>query len=160
MHQALLRNDQTARQVLAGLGIAPATFYRWLRETEAPAPKACGVRCARPTPQEQAAVRAYAGAVDIKTRVAHPESNGIVERLHRTHREEAALDTDASYHKALNRFGSWSRYYNYERPHSALRQLCPFDYYRGNPEARQAVRRKKLADAKAVRIGYWKDDRP
>ena len=29
-----------------------------------------------------------AGVTDIKTRVAHPESNGWLERLHRTHREE------------------------------------------------------------------------
>lgn len=67
------------------------------------------------------------GLVDIKTRVAHPQSNGIVERLHRTHREEASLEADAGYHAALERFRAWNRYYNEERPHSALRYLCPFD---------------------------------
>jgi transposase InsO family protein len=29
-----------------------------------------------------------AGVTDIPTRVAHPQSNSLVERLHRTHREE------------------------------------------------------------------------
>ena len=97
------------------------------------------------------------GLVDIKTRVAHPQSNGIVERLHRTHREEAGLDEEAGYHADLQQLLRWSRYYNYERPHSALRHLCPFDYYRGDPEARLAERRGKLVEARAARADYWRD---
>jgi len=102
---------------------------------------------------------AATGIVDIKTRVAHPESNGVVERLHRTHREEADLDSDASYHDALDSFARWASYYNYERPHSALENLCPFDYYRGDPNARLDERRTKLADARATRVAYWKEIR-
>ncbi len=100
------------------------------------------------------------GLTDIKTRVAHPQSNGVVERLHRTHREEAGLDEDAGYHAALDQFARWSRYYNQERPHSALKHLCPFDYYRGNPQARLAERRNKLADARAARAAYWNEAQP
>ena len=95
------------------------------------------------------------GVVDIKTRVAHPQSNGVVERLHRTHREEAGLDQDGSYHDALDRFARWNRYYNHERPHSALNYLCPFDYYRGDPEVRMTERRRKLAAAQETRTVYW-----
>ena len=95
------------------------------------------------------------GVVDIKTRVAHPQSNGVVERLHRTHREESGLNQDGSYHDALERFERWNRYYNHERPHSALNYLCPFDYYRGDPEARLEERRRKLAAAQAIRAVYW-----
>lgn len=95
------------------------------------------------------------GITDIKTRVAHPQSNGVVERLHRTHREEASLDADAGYHAALEQFARWAQYYNHERPHSALRCLCPIDYYRGDPEARLAERRRKLTDAQAARAAYW-----
>lgn len=95
--------------------------------------------------------------VDIKTRVAHPQSNGIVERLHRTHREEAALDENAGYHAALEQFAHWSRYYNQERPHSALSYLCPFDYYRGDPEARLAERRRRLEAARAARTAFWRN---
>lgn len=100
------------------------------------------------------------GLTDIKTRVAHPQSNGLVERLHRTHREEAGLDEEAGYHAALEQFASWSRYYNQERPHSALKHLCPFDYYRGDPEARLAERRHKLALARAARAAYWHEAQP
>lgn len=97
------------------------------------------------------------GLTDIKTRVAHPESNGVVERLHRTHREEADLDESAGYHAALEQFARWSRYYNQERPHSALAYLCPFDYYRGDPQARLAERRRKLKAARTARAAYWGD---
>ena len=100
------------------------------------------------------------GIADIKTRVAHPQSNGVVERLHRTHREEAGLDEDAGYHAALDQFERWARYYNRERPHSALRYLCPIDYYRGDPNARLAERKRKLAVAQADRAAYWSNAQP
>jgi len=99
---------------------------------------------------------AGAGVTDIKTRVAHPESNGRLERLHRTHREEGLTEEDLSaYHKALDAMAHWSDYYNYERPHSALKYLCPIDYYRGDPEARLAERERKLAQALETRSAYW-----
>ena len=100
------------------------------------------------------------GIADIKTRVAHPQSNGVIERLHRTHREEAGLDEDAGYHAALEQFARWARYYNHQRPHSGLRYLCPIDYYRGDPAARLEERQRKLADAQAVRADYWRDAQP
>lgn len=96
------------------------------------------------------------GLVDIKTRVAHPQSNGVVERMHRTHREEASLDEDAGYHAALEQFGRWSQYYNHQRPHSALKHLCPIDYYRGNPTVRHEERRAKLETARTARETYWR----
>ncbi len=44
-----------------------------------------------------------AGVTDIKTRVAHPESNGRVERLHRTHREEGLTEESLTgYYTALD----------------------------------------------------------
>jgi len=97
------------------------------------------------------------GLAEIKTRVAHPESNGVIERLHRTHREEATLDQDINYHEALTRFASWCRYYNEQRPHSGIRYLRPLDYYRGDPDARLAERTRQLDAATAHRAQYWRD---
>jgi transposase InsO family protein len=97
-----------------------------------------------------------AGVTDIKTRVAHPESNGRLERLHRTHREEGLTeDVLEAYYQALEAMTSWSDYYNYRRPHTALRYLCPADYYRGDPQVRLAEREEKLAQAVQARKAYW-----
>jgi len=97
-----------------------------------------------------------AGVTDIKTRVAHPESNGRLERLHRTHREEGLTEEDlANYYRALEGMTRWSHYYNYKRPHSALNYLRPVDYYRGNPVARLAEREQKLVQALEARKAYW-----
>lgn len=95
------------------------------------------------------------GIADIKTRVAHPQSNGVVERLHRTHREEAGLVEDAGYHAALEQFERWAQYYNHQRPHSALKYLSPIDYYRGDPDARLAERSLKLGAALTARKAHW-----
>jgi transposase InsO family protein len=97
-----------------------------------------------------------AGVLDIKTRVAHPESNGRLERLHRTHRREGLADDDLTdYAQARVVMSRWGVYYNHKRPHSALQYLCPVDYYRGNPAARLAERERKLAQALAMRRAYW-----
>jgi len=99
-----------------------------------------------------------AGVTDIKTRVAHPQSNGRVERLHRTHRAEGLLTADLSdYYHALEAMANWGQYYNQARPHAALRYLCPIDYYRGDPAARLAERQEKLAQAAQSRTSYWQD---
>jgi putative transposase len=97
-----------------------------------------------------------AGITDIKTRVAHPESNGRLERLHRTHREEGLTEDDlADYYRALDDMTRWSHYYNYQRPHSALNYLRPVDYYRGDPAVRLAEREQKLLQALEARKAYW-----
>ena len=98
------------------------------------------------------------GVTDIATRVAHPQSNGRLERLHRTHREEGLVgEAPDDYYQALEGMAGWSHYYNYERPHSALHYLRPEDYYRGDPVARLEERERKLAQAAEARATYWRD---
>jgi transposase InsO family protein len=96
------------------------------------------------------------GITDIKTRVAHPESNGKLERLHRTHREEGLTEeTLTGYYAALDAMERWGKYYNYKRPHSAIKYLVPADYYRGGPDSRIAERKEKLVQAVEMRQAYW-----
>ena len=98
-----------------------------------------------------------AGAGDIRTRVAHPESNGRLERLHRTHREEGLIGEELpDYAHGVAALTRWHDYYNHRRPHSALRYLRPVDYYRGDPDARLAERTQKLHHALVARQTYWK----
>jgi transposase InsO family protein len=101
------------------------------------------------------------GSRDIRTRVAHPESNGKVERLHRTHREEGLAGAELEdYHAGLRALARWTEYYNTERPHSALKYLPPVVYYRGDPEAKLREREARLAAKAATRAAYWEGRPP
>ncbi len=57
---------------------------------------------------------------------------------------------------ALDALKSWDHFYNYVRPHSALKYLCPADYYRGDSVARLAEREAKLVKAVEIRRAYWR----
>ena len=80
-----------------------------------------------------------------------PEENGLIERLHRTLREDLEGEELTNLLEAGKAFGRIVRRYNEERLHSALGYLTPADYYRGQPAERSAARRTKLAQARHQR---------
>jgi putative transposase len=80
-----------------------------------------------------------------------PEENGLIERVHRTLREELEGEALANLLEAEKVLGRIVKRYNEERLHSALGYLAPKDYYRGNPAARFEERRRKLAEARHKR---------
>ena len=83
--------------------------------------------------------------LDIKIRIRHPESNGIIERFHRSLREEGLSEKDlANKYKALDIIEAWVIHYNQQRLHSALGYLTPKDYLEGKQEERRQNRREKL----------------
>ena len=85
---------------------------------------------------------------EIPVRVKHPESNGRIERYHRSVREEAFGDRELEdLYQARDLLRQWVNYYNQERLHSALNYLRPVDYYEGDPEILLAERKRKLAVA-------------
>jgi transposase InsO family protein len=97
-------------------------------------------------------VMRYFEVEEIPIRARHPESNGRIERYHRSVREEAFGDTEVEdLYRARDLLADWVRYYNEERLHSALEYLRPVDYYLGNPQALLAERKRKLREAAARR---------
>jgi len=97
---------------------------------------------------------------DVPTRAHHPQSNGRLERFHRTTHEEGLTEKDQEdLYRAQETMSRWQRYYNHERPHSALHYLHPIDYYRGDPAARLAEREAKLQRAAEERRAYWQAHR-
>jgi len=98
------------------------------------------------------------GVRDIRTRVAHPQSNGVVGRVHRTHRQEAPLgEATVDYDAAHGAFTRHVTCYNHQRPHTALGYLPPAVYYRGDPDAKLRERQRRLATAREARQAFWAD---
>ena len=92
----------------------------------------------------------------IRTRIYHPQSNGTLERYHRTFREEGWQGSaPADYPAALVLITEWVQTYNTVRLHSALQYLTPWDCYRGDPVARITDRRSKLPAARTRRREAW-----
>jgi putative transposase len=87
----------------------------------------------------------------IRIRAYHPESNGLVERFHRSTREALGDEALRTVARARAVVGAWVRAYNETRLHAGLGYLPPAEYYRGDPAARQCERRAKLERARAER---------
>lgn len=91
------------------------------------------------------------GLEHIRIRTYHPESNGVVERYHRSTREALTEADLRNLGQARVIIAAWVQYYNEGRLHAALGYLPPAEYYRGRPDAWQAERRRKLAHGRAAR---------
>jgi transposase InsO family protein len=95
---------------------------------------------------------AYFGLVDIPIRVRHPESNGRIERYHRSVREEGLGDAEPKdLYEARQLVADWVDFYNHQRLHAGLQYLRPADYYLGNPEELIENRQRKLLEATKIR---------
>ena len=87
----------------------------------------------------------------IRIRTYHPESNGVIERYHRSTREALAAADLRNWGQARALIGAWVEHYHEKRLHAALGYLPPAEYDRGNPVARQEERQLKLARGRAER---------
>ncbi len=86
-----------------------------------------------------------------KIRPHTPTDNAEIERYHRTIGDQIAEHDLEDYTQAKAVIGSIIHNYNHVRLHSALFFLRPVDYYRGDPEALLAERRRKLSTARELR---------
>jgi transposase InsO family protein len=66
-------------------------------------------------------------------RPASPQENGRHERMHRTLKAQTSCPAAADADEQQARFDSFRRHYNEERPHEALGQKPPADFYAPSP---------------------------
>ena len=94
---------------------------------------------------------AEAGVGHSLIRPHTPTDNALIERYHRTIGEKIDEYELEDFAQAQSVIAEVIEDYNHRRLHSALSFLRPVDYYRGNPEALLAERRRKLTTARGLR---------
>lgn len=66
----------------------------------------------------------------IHGRVKHPQTQGKIERFHRSMKQELLKHTDIQdIEDARRKLGLWREKYNNQRPHEALGMRCPGEVY-------------------------------
>jgi len=99
--------------------------------------------------------RSFIGRSEIEHRQIHPHcpnENAEIERYHRTVRELVDPSDAGNYTALLDLVKERIRYYSYERYHSAVGYVTPYDMYCGRAEAILESRKRKLQRAKENRI--------
>lgn len=86
-----------------------------------------------------------------RIRPHRPEENGLMERANRTLREGLEEEEPSNLLEAESLMTKIVRQYNEARLHSALGDLPPREFYRGEPSRRFEERRVKLFEASVVR---------
>lgn len=93
------------------------------------------------------------GLKSIHTRRNHPETNGKIERLNGTVRQEALRVTPpTSFSDALQIIGDFVAVYNHQRLHQGINFLRPADMFLGRDKQILEQRTERLGFARAARI--------
>ena len=92
------------------------------------------------------------GLKHIRTSVAYPQSNGKIERFHRTIKsEKIRVSSFVDIKDARDQINTYINEYNDERLHSAINYLTPNDVFNGLKERRLAERKIKIDNARIAR---------
>lgn len=97
-----------------------------------------------------------AGLEHIRTSLKYPQSNGKIERLHRSIGEEClSVNSMIDLDDARSVIDKYVKFYNNERLHSSLNYLTPNDYLTGQYQLKLKEREKKIKAAALARKTYW-----
>jgi putative transposase len=98
----------------------------------------------------------WCGWTHVRTSPAYPQSNGKLERWHRTIKADCIRPgTPLSLADARRLVAAFVAYYNNERLHSALGYITPKDKLAGREAEILADRQRKLEQARQDRQRYW-----
>ena len=97
------------------------------------------------------------GLKHVRTSPSYPQSNGKIERFHRSLNEECiSKKSMLNMEDAKKQFAEYIEHYNNKRLHSSLFYLGPIDFLTGNVDELLKARQDKLDKATEKRIEYWK----
>jgi len=100
------------------------------------------------------------GMTHVKTSPYYPQSNGKIERFHRTLKHDAVrTQTPLTKADADRVVAHFVAHYNTERLHSAIGYVTPHDYLAGRQPAIHAARDRKLEAARERRSEVRRDER-
>ena len=92
----------------------------------------------------------------IHGRIMHPQTQGKVERFHRTMKAEALRNTPANLEQAKQILSDWRWRYNESRPHEALGLKTPASVYVPSQRCYEKPRDFDYpSDARMVKINNW-----
>lgn len=98
------------------------------------------------------------GLLHVRTSPCYPQSNGKIERFHRSLEYECIRTKSMiNLEDARNQIGGYVDHYNNHRLHSALSYLRPVDYLNGNVDELLKIRQEKLDRATENRLKYWEN---
>ena len=93
------------------------------------------------------------GITSVHTRRNHPETNGKIERLNGTVRQEALRVTPpTSFVDAQQVIGDFVTVYNHQRLHQGINFLRPADMFLGRDKQILGQRKRRLESSRAARI--------
>jgi len=96
------------------------------------------------------------GLQHIRTSPCYPQSNGKIERFHRSIEDECIRTTSLiNIEDARRQIAGYVDHYNNKRLHSALFYLRPIDFLVGNVDELLKARQDKLDRAFENRVQYW-----
>jgi len=90
------------------------------------------------------------GVKHIKGKPYHPQTQGKIERYHRSMKNVIKLDHYYSPNELRSRISQWVEWYNNHRYHEALGNLKPVDVYTGRDE--QIILQRQKTKAKTIRM--------
>jgi transposase InsO family protein len=89
----------------------------------------------------------------VFTRRNHPQTNGKIERLNKTVKDEAIrVKRPGSYQEAIEILQDYEYFYNYQRLHAGIRFLRPADVFFDRQDDVLRVRKENLQRARLERI--------
>ena len=98
------------------------------------------------------------GLTHIRTSPSYPQSNGKIERFHRSLEQECVKTTSLINLKDANeQIENYVNHYNNKRLHSSLFYLRPIDFLNDYVDDLLRVRQQKIENAQESRNKFWKE---